>query len=90
MTRNYGLSRRPDSVGAYGNPAGSHAPRGQRDSVIPFPAGSYRSADQFFEPVQIPKSLFDVAHFIGALVFLAGFGIGFFAFLFLLLITEIH
>jgi hypothetical protein len=66
MTRNYGLSRRPDSSGAFGNPAGS--PRAaERGSVIPFPSGSVIAPDHSFESVDVTQTLFNVASVLDAI-----------------------
>ncbi len=62
----------------------------RRADSIPLPSGSIVSADHSLESFKIPHSLRDVALFIGALLFISGFGTGFFAFLFFLLITDFH
>jgi hypothetical protein len=62
----------------------------QRDSIIPLPSGSYRTPDHHLEPLYVSESLRDVARFIGALLFITGFGTGFFAFLFVLLFSNTH
>jgi len=61
----------------------------QRDS-IPLPSGSYRSPDEILEPLNVPKSLREVALFVGTLLFIAGFGVGFYASIAVLLFSEIH
>ncbi len=85
MTRNYGLS-------------GQRSPRGQSTPLaataplrapVPFPAGSYRSADEPFESLEIQPSLFEVARFICALSFLVAGGVSFFAFLFVIFCTDL-
>lgn len=62
----------------------------QRDSNIPLPSGSIVPAHHVLEPLNVSEPLRDVIRFIGALLFITGFGTGFFAFLFVLLFTEIH
>ena len=63
---------------------------GVRADSIPLPSGGYRAPDHSLEPIKIPQSLRDVAFFIGALLFIAGCGIGFYGFLFVLLITDLR
>ncbi len=61
MTRNYGLSRRPDSVGAYGNPAGSHTRVLVRelDSLPPLPSGAIFKPSDIDQPPSYKFSAFE-------------------------------
>lgn len=61
-----------------------------RDSDFPLPSGSIVTPHHVLEPLNVSEPLRDVIRFIGALLFITGFGTGFFAFLFVLLFSEIH
>jgi hypothetical protein len=61
-----------------------------RADLIPLPSGSVIAADHPLESLEVPPSLRQVAIFIGTLLFIAGFGVGFYASVFVLLITEFH
>ncbi len=61
----------------------------QRGSVIPFPSGSYRSADHSFEPLKVPPSLFEIAGLACTLFFGAALGISFFAGLYVLFLSPL-
>ena len=89
MTRQFGLSRRQDSIGGFGNPAGSRRAVTPRDSIIPFPSGSYRSADETFEPLKVPPSLFEIAGLVCTLFFGCALGVSFFAVLYVLFLSPL-
>ncbi len=68
---------------------GSHALGDQRDSIIPFPSGSYRSADETFEPLKVPPSLFEIAGLACTLFFGCALGGSFFAALYILFLSPL-
>jgi hypothetical protein len=80
------MSRRVASGGFDDHPPATRSIYAPRDSILL--SGSHVAPDHHLEPLQVPKSLRDIALFIGTLIFIAGFGVGFYASVFVLLLSN--